>query len=397
MLPKGDTIMGGDSRREYLSAIRQRYCGATKEEKGQILQEFCEVCKYHRKHAIRLLKQQKRGQAKRPGRKPIYRSAEFMKALKQIWLATDQMCSKRLVAAIPLWLPFYKQAYEKLSAKTIDQLLSVSAATIDRLLAKTRAKTRPKGLGGTKPRSLLRNQIPIRTHNWDISQPGFMEADTVAHCGNSLAGDFIWSLTMTDIHTGWTECRATWNNGATGVIEQIKNIQTKLPFELKGFDCDNGSEFLNHHLVRYFTEHKPKIRFTRSRPYKKNDNAHVEQKNWTHVRHLLGYDRLDNHKTVEIINRLYTDQWSLLQNHFRPTLKLKEKKRINSKYYKKYKIPQTPYQRLMLSTHISEDNKKTLNNLHQTLDPFKLKLQIKRQLKEIFRLVTVTSNVRKRI
>jgi len=224
-----------------------------------------------------------------------------------------------------------------------------------------------------------------------------MEADTVAHCGNSLAGDFIWSLTLTDIHAGWTECRATWNNGATGVIKQIKNIQTKLPFELKGFDCDNGSEFLNHHLLRYFTEHKPKIKFTRSRPYKKNDNAHVEQKNWTHVRHLLGYDRLDNHKLVETINKLYVKQWSLYQNHFRPTLKLKEKKRINSKYYRKYETPQTPYQRLIESQHLSEESKSTLRKQHQTLDPFKLKQHINKQQKKIFKLVSVTSNVRQRL
>jgi len=389
--------MGGDSRREYLSAIRLRYCGATKEEKGLILQEFCEVCKYHRKHAIRLLKQQKRGPTKRLGRKPIYCSAEFMKALKRIWLVSDQMCSKRLVVAIPLWLPFYDGTYEKLSAKTTDQLLSVSAATIDRLLAKTRARTRPKGLGGTKPGSLLRNQIPIRTHNWDITQPGFVEADTVAHCGNSLAGDFIWSLTLTDIHTGWTECRATWNNGSTGVIRQIKNIETDLPFELQGFDCDNGSEFFNHHLVRYFTDHKPRVKFTRSRPYKKNDNAHVEQKNWSHVRQLLGYDRLDNPKLVELINNLYAKQWSRFQNHFCPTLKLRDKKRINSKYYRKYETPRTPYQRIIHSPQISEQSKATLRKQHQSLDPFKLKRQINRQLKEIFRLVTVTSYVRKRI
>jgi len=321
----------------------------------------------------------------------------LLTALKRIWLATDQMCSKKLVAAIPLWLPFYERAYEKLSGEVENQLLSISAATIDRVLAPTRALTRRRGLCATKPGSLLRNQIPIRTHNWDISKPGFVEADTVAHCGNSLAGNFIWSLTLTDIHTGWTECRATWNNGATGVIKQIKNIEGSLPFELQGFDCDNGSEFLNHHLVRYFTEHKPRVKFTRSRPYKKNDNAHVEQKNWSHVRQLLGYDRLDNPKLLEMINRLYANQWSLYQNHFCPTLKLLEKKRINSKYYKKYETPQTPYQRLMLSSHISDDNKKTLNKLHQTLDPFVLKRQIDRLLKAIFRLVTVTSNVRKRI
>ena len=389
--------MGGNSRQEYLAAILERYHQSTRKEKGLILQEFCAVCGYHHKHAIRLLNRRQKRPRRRPGRKPVYYSPELLTALKRIWLATDQMCSKKLVAAIPLWLPFYKRAYEKLSDEVENQLLSISAATIDRLLAPTRAKTRPRGLCATKPGSLLRNQIPIRTHNWDISQPGFMEADTVAHCGNSLAGDFIWSLTLTDIHTGWTECRATWNNGATGVIQQIKNIEASLAFELKGFDCDNGSEFLNHHLVRYFSNHKPKVKFTRSRPYKKNDNAHVEQKNWSYVRQLLGYDRLDNPKLVELINRLYANQWSLYQNHFCPTLKLLEKKRINSKYYKKYETPQTPYQRLMLSSHISDDNKKALNNLHQTLDPFVLKRQIDRQLKAIFKLVPVTSNVRKRI
>ncbi len=389
--------MGGDSKQDYLDAILPRYLETSKKEKGIILREFCAVCEYHRKHAIRLLNHRKRGPTERPGRKPLYHSPEFMRALKRIWLATDQMCSKKLVAAIPLWLPFYERTYGKLSAKITDQLLSVSAATIDRLLAKTRAKTRPRGLCATKPGRLLRNQIPIRTHNWDISQPGFMEADTVAHCGNSLAGDFIWSLTLTDIHTGWTEARATWNNGATGVIEQIKNIQAKLPFELKGFDCDNGGEFLNHHLLRYFTDHKPRIKFTRSRPYKKNDNAHVEQKNWSFVRQLLGYDRLDNRKLVELINNLYAKQWSLLQNHFCPTLKLLHKKRINSRYYKKYDTPKTPFQRLIESDHVSQKEKDTLRKTHRSLDPFLLKRQIDRQLKAIFRMVIVTSNVRQRI
>ena len=301
------------------------------------------------------------------------------------------------MAAMPDWLPCYEQTYETLSDETKNKLFSISAATIDRLLAPTRAMTRPRGRCTTKPGSLLRNQIPIRTHNWDITQPGFVEADTVAHCGNSLAGDFIWSLTLTDIHTGWTECRANWNNGATGIIKQIKNIETGLAFELKGFDCDNGSEFLNHHLLRYFTNHKPKVKFTRSRPYKKNDNAHVEQKNWSHVRQLLGYDRLDNPKLVELINNLYANQWSRYQNHFCPTFKLLEKKRINSKYYKKYENLKTPYQRLIESPHVSDEFKETLRKQHQSLDPFKLKQQIDRQLKAIFKLVSVTSNVRKRI
>ena len=390
--------MGGNSRQEYLAAILKRYHHqSTREEKGLILQEFCAVCGYHRKHAIRLLNRRRKRPRGRPGRRPVYHSPEFLTALKRIWLVSDQMCSKRLVAAMPDWLPRYKRTYETLSDETKNKLLSISAATIDRLLAPTRAMTRPRGRCTTKPGRLLRNQIPIRTHNWDITQPGFVEADTVAHCGNSLAGDFIWSLTLTDIHTGWTECRANWNNGATGSIKQIKNIEAGLAFELKGFDCDNGSEFLNHHLLRYFTDHKPKVKFTRSRPYKKNDNAHVEQKNWSYVRQLLGYDRLDNPPLVELINNLYANQWSRYQNHFCPTFKLLEKKRINSKYYKKYETPKTPYQRLIESPHVSEERKGTLRKQHQSLDPFKLKHQIDRQLKAIFKLVSVTSNVRKRI
>ncbi len=186
--------MGGDSKREFRDAIQPRYLEASREEKGFIFREFCAVCKYHRKYAIRFLNQRKRGPTKRPGRKPVYHSAEFLGALMRIWLATDQMCSKKLVAAIPLWLPFYEGTYGKLSVRTTNQLLSVSAATIDRLLAKTRAKTRLKGRSATKPGSLLRNQIPIRTHNWDISQPGFMEADTAANrypTKNKQAGGFF--------------------------------------------------------------------------------------------------------------------------------------------------------------------------------------------------------------
>lgn len=389
--------MGKKERYVYLEAIRVRYLEVDKESKRLILDEFCHVCGYNRKYAIRLLNGKRKRYKERPGRKPVYCSAEFLTALKRIWLATDQMCSKKLVAAIPLWLPFYEETYEKLSNETTNKLLSIRAATIDRLLAPIRAKTRPKGRTATKPGSLLRNQIPIRTHNWDISKPGFMEADTVAHCGNSLAGNFIWSLTLTDIHTGWTESRATWNNGASGVIKQIKNIEASLAFPLKGFDCDNGSEFLNHHLLRYFAKRKPQVKFTRSRPYKKNDNAHVEQKNWSFVRQLLGYDRLDNPQLVALINNLYANQWSLYQNHFCPTFKLLEKKRNGSKYKKKYEHPQTPYQRLINSTHLTQEKKNELLTCHQNLNPFILKREIEKKLKATFKLIKVTSNVRKRI
>jgi hypothetical protein len=224
-----------------------------------------------------------------------------------------------------------------------------------------------------------------------------MEADTVAHCGNSLAGDFIWSLTMTDIVTGWTECRATWNKGSQGVLEQIQAIESLLPFPLKGFDCDNGSEFLNHHFVRYFTDHPSKPAFTRSRPYKKNDNAPIEQKNWTHARQLFGYERMANPKLVALMNQVYSSLWCPLQNHFCPNQKLKEKQRCGAKYKKKYHPPQTPYQRIIDHPDVPESDKAELKSQHDQLNPFAIKAAIEQQLKLIFSLVSVTPNVRHRL
>ena len=390
--------MGKNERQAYLKAIRSRYRRASKTGKTIILNEFCEVCGYNRKYAIRLLTEPtRRNPPKRAGRKPRYDSPELLTALKRLWFATDQMCSKKLKAAIPLWLPFYESRYKPLTDETRQQLQTISPATIDRLLKPARTAQGHRGLSGTKPGSLLKNQIPIRTHFWDVSKPGFMEADTVAHCGNSLAGDFIWSLTMTDILTTWAEIRATWNKGAHGVIEQIQHIESHLPFPLRGFDCDNGSEFLNYHLMDYFTDHPTVRSFTRSRPYRKNDNAHVEQKNWSHVRQLFGYDRLGDPLLVALMNDLYAKEWSFYQNHFCPSMKLLSKQRVNSKYVKSYSTPLTPYQRVMASEHIDPQTKDSLERIHQGLNPFTLKQRIEKKLRHIFQYVTVTSNVRQRL
>jgi hypothetical protein len=390
--------MGKNERQAYLEAIRTRYRRARKKTKVTILDEFSCVCGYNRKYAIRLLNQcAKVRKKRRSGPRPIYASAEFLTALKHIWFASDQMCSKKLKAAIPLWLPFYATVYKALAPATQDKLLSISAATIDRVLKPVRVAYGRKGLSGTRPGTLLKNQIPIRTDFWDVTEPGFMEADTVAHCGNSLAGDFAWSLTMTDILTTWTENRAAWNKGAEGVLAQIKSIEANLPFALQGFDCDNGSEFLNYHLVRYFTGHPSLTSFTRSRAYKKNDNAHVEQKNWSHVRQLFGYDRIEDPCLVDLMNDLYANDWSLYQNHFCPSMKLQQKKRINSKYHKKYDLPRTPYDRVLTSKHVSDEAKEHLKTVHESLNPFILKKNIEKKLRVIFNKVKVTSNVRQRI
>jgi hypothetical protein len=381
------------SKREYLQAIRQRYLKASKESKSPILDEFCNNCGYNRKYAIRLLNvQNKPGRAKKsPGPKTRYQPKQVLTPLKRIWFATDQMCSKKLKAAIPLWLPFYEQEHSPVKEHVKTQLHTMSPATIDRLLQPVRIQYK-KGRCGTKPGTLLKNQIPIKTSNWDATEPGFFEADTVAHCGNSMAGDFVWSLSFTDIATSWTENRAVWNKGAHGVLTQIKDIESELPFEIQGFDCDNGSEFLNYHLLRYLTDRPQKpVKFTRSRPYRKNDNAHVEQKNWSHVRQLFGYDRFGDHRIVDLINDLYKNEWPLYNNFFCPTLKLKSKHRVKSKYVKTYEFPQTPYQRLILSETVSSEAKQKLTETFLKLNPFSLKKMIESKLKLIFNTLRKSS------
>lgn len=379
------------SRKDYLDAIRNRYRKASRKEKSIILGEFCATCGYNRKYAIRLLRKKPPSSPNRkPGPAFRYNKEVLLVPLKRIWFATDQMCSKKLKAAIPLWLPFYESEYDSLLPDVRQKLLDMSPATIDRLLKPLRALYK-KGRCSTKPGTLLKNQIPIKTHNWDVTKPGYFEADTVAHCGNSMAGDFVFSLTFTDIFSGWTENRAVWGKGSQGVLRQIKNIEERIAFPILGFDCDNGSEFLNHHLVRYFTKRPTApVQFTRSRPYRKNDNAFVEQKNWTHVRQLLGYDRFDNSELVPIINDLYMNEWTFFNNYFCPTLKLKEKQRINSRYIKKYEPPQTPYQRLIDSDDISVEAKITLQEVYNSLNPFTLKKNIEAKLKSIFHVVRLS-------
>ena len=303
--------MSPRSRKEYLEAIYVRYKRASRLEKAGILDEFCSACGYHRKHAIRLLRTFRRYQKpkhNKKGKPSVYHKESIIKPLKRIWHAAYFPCSKRLRAILPLWLPGYQKRYGTLSEEERQALLSISPSTIDRLFKPIRARYKGRGRSTTKPGTLLRKQIPIKTNQRDESRPGFLEADTVAHCGNSMAGMFAFTIDCVDIATGWTEQRAVWGKGETDVLKQIENIEQTLPFDLKGFDCDNGSEFLNYHLLRHFMERKQPIQFTRSRAYHKDDNAHVEQKNWTHVRQWLGYERFDNPDVVPLLNDLYTTE-----------------------------------------------------------------------------------------
>jgi hypothetical protein len=292
------------------------------------------------------------------------------------------MCSKRLKQALPKWLKHYEKHHAELSPACRAKLVKISPASIDRLLKPYKAQQRRKRNTGTKPGTLLKNQIPIRTSNEDIDRPGYLEADTVAHCGGSMSGEFIWSITYTDIQSTWTVLRAVWNKGYEGVRDQPRDVENKLPFKILGFDCDNGSEFLNHHLRRYLCDRKQPIHFTRSRAYRKNDNAHVEQKNWTHVRELLGYDRLGNPAMLKELNPLYRD-WELLNNFFKPSLKLKSKVRVKSRYVKKYDTPATAFERLKASGILSKEQEELLESQYESLDPFVLEKRIQRRLRKV--------------
>lgn len=372
----------------YLSHLKKQYVGASRKTKSRLLDSLCKLTGYHRKYAIEVMSgctsDHKIHIKKRRGRKKTYTQMTLLAPLKQIWFATDQMCGKRLKSVLPIWLPFYDTTYGALDPVIKSQLLAMSSATIDRILKPIRNQY-PKRMCGTKPGKLLKKHIPIKTDQWNETRPGFFEADTVAHCGTSLMGDFAWSITFTDICTAWTENRAVWGKGARDVLEKIEDIELYLPFEILGFDSDNGSEFLNYHLVRYFGERTKPVQFTRSRPYHSDDNAHVEQKNWTHVRQLFGYWRIENQAVIELMNDVYRNECSQLRNFFHPTIKLIDKQRVNAKIVKRFeKTPKTPYQRVMESEHVNQEAKDKLTATFVTLNPFELKKRIELKLKNIF-------------
>lgn len=380
------------SKREYLTKIHGRYQRAGKEHKSRILDEFCLICGYHRKAALRLLNRPLlQPPRRRPGPEPTYEPVLVLPPLKAIWLASDQLCSKLLKAALPEWLGLYEQTHGPLTAPVRQLLLDISPAQIDRLLRPVRVRHPRRGLTTTKPGTLLRQRIPTRGGPPDTTVPGHIEADTVAHCGDTVAGNFVYSLTFTDLYSGWTELRAIWNKSAQAIRDHLKDIEAKVPFVLKSFHADNGSEFLNWPLYEYLMGRQwRRVPFTRSRAYRKNDNAHVEQKNWTHVRQLFGHERFEQAHLVPLMNDLYVQEWSQFQNHFRPSFKLHSRDKRGSKTIRRYEKPQTPYARLLASPKISGQAKARLRAEHAQLNPFALKKSIEQKLRLFF---TAQSNL----
>ncbi|MFH0984130.1 MAG: integrase [Candidatus Omnitrophota bacterium] len=388
--------MSPTAKKEFLKTLAPRYQKSRRKERSRILDEFCVNFGYNRKYAIRKLlayKLRRRpATTRKPGPGSKYAKPELLKPLQQIWLFAHLPCSKRLKAILPEWISPYQSEFGFLSPKILDLLESISPATIDRILKPFRILHTGTGRSATKPGLLLKHHIPIKTNQWDESKPGFLEADTVAHCGTSLLGTFVYTLDTTDIATGWTEQRAVWGKGEGDILKQLQDIESCLPFPILGFDCDNGSEFLNWHLVRHFQNRKRPVQFTRSRPYKKNDNAHVEQKNWTQIRQWLAYGRFENPKIVPALNDLYRNEWRLFLNFFLPSTKLVEKKRVGSKIVKRHDKPLTPYRRTLNSEFVSESNKAALRTMAKNLNPFKLKRTIDEKIARIHHLARLPSS-----
>ena len=353
-------------KRAYLRELRLRYKNATKRQKGVILSEFCATSGLSRKHVIRLLNMPAKKPELKPGPKAKY-GTKVVRNLARLWRVMN-MCSVRMKQALPIWLRYDENP--DLDAETRTLLTEMSSSTIDRLLRPFRKR---RGLSSTESSAFIKSKIPIELLTSAVKAPGTVEADTVAHCGNSLSGKFGNTLTVTDLYSGWTENYATLTKSAKEVISGIKNIRYRAPFSIKEFACDNGSEFLNHDLVNYFqNKNYGYVKVVRRRPYKKNDNAHVEQKNDTHVRKLFGYSRIEHPDLIEMMNDIYRWYWNPLLNHFYPAMKLKNKVRIGGKLKKTYDTPKTPYQRLLDSGSLSEKQTKNLQESNIKMNPFTL-------------------------
>ena len=369
-----------ESRREYLNAIRERYKNSSKKEKKLILNEFCCNCRYTRKHAIRILGGRlEPRKAKKAGPKPRYEGIRGV--LEELWVLMGKMCSKKMKVAFILWLPYYKGA----NAEQKALLYKISPATIDRYLEAVRIKNQVRGISTTTP--VLKHQIPIKLLDSKIKEPGFIESDTVSHCAENPAGNFVSSLTMTDLFCGWTANGASWTKQALPIKAEVKKIEGDLPFAILGFASDNGNEFINNELHEYFKCRIPAVDFVRRRPYRKNDNAHVEQKNYTHVRQLFGYERFDDPSLVPLMNEIYQVYWNPLWNYFNPVMKLVSKQRVGSKIIKKWDKPKTPCERLINCETIPIRTKRMLKKYQNSKNPFFLRKAVEKKLKQFFQKV----------
>jgi transposase InsO family protein len=377
--------LGNKGRWEYLRAIYERYRKAGRKAKKVILSEFCANTGYHRKYAIRLLNgpRPEKRRTRRERRRGVSYNSETLAVLTAVWEAAGYPWSVRLKALLPQWMPWIRKRY-RMRPEIEKQLLEISPRQMDRRLAAQKTERRRRIYGRTKPGYLLKHQIPVKTDRWDVQSPGFTEVDLVSHSGNSASGEFAHTLNVTDIHSTWTESRAVLGRGEEAVQRALNEIATTLPFPLLGVDSDNGSEFINWHLKGWCDQRQ--IQLTRGRPYKKDDNAHIEQKNWTHVRKLLAWDRYDTHEAVAAMNDLYGQELRLWLNLFLPSVKLLKKVRVGSRVRRVYDAARTPFERVKTCPQADPEKVAELEELRKRLDPFQLSRIIERKLERISRL-----------
>lgn len=361
--------MSAKSRDELLLAIRPKYLKSTLTGKKELLDGFVAATGYNRKYGVTLLSKGIQRVEQRKQRVRKY-DTDVLEPLSFLWDTANQICSKRLIPFLPSLISSLERCgHMELSEQVKIKLLSISPATADRLLKQERRKVY-KGKSTTKPGALLKKHIPIQTFlDWNDVRPGFLETDLVAHCGGSIKGQFLYTLTMTDIATGWTELAAVPTKTSADVLKAIIHTKAKLPFPMLGFDSDNGCEFINEKMVEWCRMHR--ITFTRSREYRKNDQAHVEEKNGSIVRRMIGYERYEGEGSCRILNKLYS-LLRLYTNFFQPCMKLCLKERNGARVYKKYEQALTPYERVLKSSLIPEPIKNSLTQQYQNLDPLSL-------------------------
>lgn len=367
-------------RKAVTAVLRAGYRRARKKEKGRLLDELVGLTGYNRWYAVGLLRGDgvwRRSSPRRPRQRRRVYDAAVLAALRQVWVIMDCICGKRLAAVLPETIAVLERHGElRLAASTRQKLCAISAASIDRLLAGERRRLQLRGRSGTKPGTLLRQQIPIRTFaEWDQTQPGFVEIDLVGHDGGLSQGDFCQTLDVTDVASGWTETQAVLNKAQVWVFAALQEIRVRLPFVLQGIDSDNGSEFINGHLLRYTQQER--LTFTRGRAWKKNDGCFVEQKNYSVVRRAVGYARYEGHAHLRLLNELYATL-RLYSNFFQPVMKLVHKQRTGAKVKKTYDRARTPYQRLLDSPALDKSAKQQLRAQYRGLNPAELKRNIVR-------------------
>lgn len=373
------------SIQEYAEAIRGRYIRSKKVGKTKILDEFVAASGLHRKAAVRLLNRaSEKGRLKKSGRPKLY-SLETNSVLKEAWEASDRICSKRFQPFLPELVSILKGCGElKVSEETEGELSRMSASTIDRVLRRWRLQPRRHGLSTTKPATMLKHAIPLKTFSeWNDSKPGDIEVDLVAHCGESVDGFYLNTLSAVDVATGWYEPVAVWGKSQDRVGGAVYDVRKRLPVPLRGLHSDNGGEFINQALYDYCRRNN--ITFTRSRSYKKNDSCHVEQKNWSVVRRTIGYDRFSSKAAFKALDDIYI-LLRLYINFFQPVMKLVGKSRNGARVHKVFDKAKTPYQRLLESGILTEGKKKELASIYSALNPAKLLKQIQRDVEHLWTL-----------